>query len=170
MGFERIIEGGGIVISITGLLVVFAGLLLISLYIAAIPRLLGGLEQRKAQRAERRRRAVAAPLPTDDPALLAHFAVGELFSRQEWEYFKSRYRPFRLTHSGRTLAFAGVGADSVPGAWQLAISRAARSDIELALLCAVLGFAVDSLWVLRISATIRRPCRGVPTTAGAVRP
>lgn len=38
MGFDNVIEGHGIGIAITGMLVVFSGLVLVSLFIAALPK------------------------------------------------------------------------------------------------------------------------------------
>jgi oxaloacetate decarboxylase gamma subunit len=39
-GWEAIVEGNGIAISITGMLIVFAALVIISVFIALVPRLL----------------------------------------------------------------------------------------------------------------------------------
>jgi hypothetical protein len=47
----------------------------------------------------------------------------ELFSRQEWEYFHSRFSPFALTNDGHTIAFGGRGSAPTPASWQLAIAR-----------------------------------------------
>lgn len=75
MGVENIFENDGIGLAITGMLIVFTGLVFISLYIAALPRFFGWIE---AQR-ERRTARTASPATgtaqgVDDPALLA--AVG----------------------------------------------------------------------------------------------
>ena len=43
-GWEAIVEGNGIAISITGMLIVFAALVIISLFIAVVPRLLEVLD------------------------------------------------------------------------------------------------------------------------------
>jgi hypothetical protein len=42
MGIQNIIDGDGIGLAITGMLIVFVGLIVISLYIASLPRLLAG--------------------------------------------------------------------------------------------------------------------------------
>ena len=42
MGVENIVAGNGIGIAVTGMAIVLAGLLLISLFVAALPRLAGG--------------------------------------------------------------------------------------------------------------------------------
>ena len=74
MEFDRIIEGNGFVIAAVGMFVVFAGLVFISLFIAAIPRAFAFLDQRRAQRTQQ-----PAPVPLhlsegEDPVLLAAIA------------------------------------------------------------------------------------------------
>ncbi|MFW5972752.1 MAG: OadG family protein [Bacteroidota bacterium] len=76
MGIDNIIAGDGIGLAITGMLIVFAGLIFISLYIAAIPRALEWAESQKQRREERRRPApTAAASGIEDPTLRAAIAL-----------------------------------------------------------------------------------------------
>jgi hypothetical protein len=85
MGIDNIVAGDGVGIAITGMVVVFLGLLLTSAYITLLPRLFDWLERarsrreawREARRAGREaRREALAPTPADafDPDLLAAIA------------------------------------------------------------------------------------------------
>lgn len=78
MGIDNVVTGHGLGIAITGMTVVFAGLVLVSLYIRALPRMLdasGGLARRRRERqAGDSAVAPAAALDSADPALLA--AIG----------------------------------------------------------------------------------------------
>lgn len=85
MGIDNILAGDGIGIAITGMVVVFLGLLLTSAYIAILPRFFDGLDRARSRweaRREARRdarqagRATPAPTPADafDPDLLAAIA------------------------------------------------------------------------------------------------
>lgn len=76
MGLHNIIEGDGIGLAITGMLIVFFGLVFISLYIAVLPRLFGWVQVQKRRRLERRMPAPAhTPQGLDDPVLRAAIAL-----------------------------------------------------------------------------------------------
>jgi Na+-transporting methylmalonyl-CoA/oxaloacetate decarboxylase gamma subunit len=78
MGIDNVITGHGVGIAITGMTVVFAGLVLVSLYIRVLPRVLegaGGLARlRRDRQAKDSAAAPAAAWNSADPALLA--AIG----------------------------------------------------------------------------------------------
>lgn len=81
MGIDNIVAGDGIGIAITGMVVVFLGLLLTSAYIALLPRFFDGLDRarsRREARKEARRAGRAGPARTSadafDPDLLAALA------------------------------------------------------------------------------------------------
>ena len=76
MGFENVIEGDGIGLAVTGMVIVFLGLIFISLYISSLPRLAGMID-RWRERQKVPATAPKAPAETtglDDPALWA--AIG----------------------------------------------------------------------------------------------
>jgi Na+-transporting methylmalonyl-CoA/oxaloacetate decarboxylase gamma subunit len=77
MGYDNIIQGDGFGLALTGMLIVFIGLILISLYIAALPRVFARVEAvRRRYRAGRAPAAASAPSArADDPALRAALAV-----------------------------------------------------------------------------------------------
>jgi hypothetical protein len=86
MGVQNIIDGDGAGLAITGMLIVFVGLILISLFIAALPRVLGWADAQ----VERRRRPLiqekaVALSGIDDPIVRA--AIGMViemeFAREE---------------------------------------------------------------------------------------
>ena len=60
MSFQNVLDADGIGIAITGMLIVFSGLVLISLYIASIPSLLRRLESGFKKISEKR---AVAPVP-----------------------------------------------------------------------------------------------------------
>jgi Na+-transporting methylmalonyl-CoA/oxaloacetate decarboxylase gamma subunit len=79
MGFDNIIAGNGVEIAITGMTVVFTGLVLVSLYITALPRLLERASRKGRRGAPRTKPAHATAgsrvaSPGIDPDLLA--AIG----------------------------------------------------------------------------------------------
>lgn len=75
MGLQNIIDGNGIGLAVTGMLIVFFGLVFISLYITALPRVFAWTQ------AQQRRAKRKAPTPArtasglDDPALCAAIAL-----------------------------------------------------------------------------------------------
>lgn len=75
--WQNVINGDGIGITITGMLIVFCGLILISLYIAYLPRALALLDRDKDRKREKARgselQATAAPAKNEgmDPAIIA---------------------------------------------------------------------------------------------------
>lgn len=72
-GFQNVIDGNGFAIAITGMLIVFAALAIISLFIALLPRVLKVLAVVFPE--EHHHGAVSSKKPTrDDDALLA--AIG----------------------------------------------------------------------------------------------
>jgi hypothetical protein len=76
MGIDNIIAGNGFEIALTGMTVVFTGLVLVSIYIAALPRLLDRAGRAKAPRLQAARAAANGHGPSTgmDPDLLA--AIG----------------------------------------------------------------------------------------------
>lgn len=83
MGIDNIVAGDGIGIALTGMVVVFLGLLLTSAYIALLPRFFDGLDRARSRRDARRdarrtrrdaRREGPASTDTLDPDLLAAIA------------------------------------------------------------------------------------------------
>lgn len=92
MGLDNIIAGDGFGIAITGMIIVFAGLLLISLYIASIPKLFEWAGRQAERRKPRAQAADAGrmgqePMLFEDEALLA--AVGYVI-RAELEQERAR--------------------------------------------------------------------------------
>jgi len=82
ISFQNVLEANGIGIAITGILIVFAGLILISLYIASIPGFFRRLESRGAKPARRLRGAAPAGTPAGPrPELLA--AVAYVIAMEE---------------------------------------------------------------------------------------
>ncbi len=75
-GWDNVIAGNGITISITGMTIVFAGLIVISTIIAALPKILEKIENRKNKRAETdiALRPVIDP-PENDEVMMALAAV-----------------------------------------------------------------------------------------------
>ncbi|HSJ07464.1 MAG TPA: OadG family protein [Longimicrobiales bacterium] len=77
MSIDNVLTGHGLGIAVTGMTVVFAGLVLVSLYIRVLPRVLeeaGGLARRRRDRQATDSTVVPAALSSADPALLA--AIG----------------------------------------------------------------------------------------------
>lgn len=77
MSWESIIEGNGFGITLVGMLIVFTGLVLVSLYISSLPRILNAMQRSRERREQRG--AVTAKQPedaalTDEQALIA--AIG----------------------------------------------------------------------------------------------
>ena len=76
MGLHNIIEGDGIGLAITGMLIVFLGLVFISLYITALPRLYTWMQHQRHRRVERAVPASSrADTGLDDQALRAAIAL-----------------------------------------------------------------------------------------------
>ena len=75
MGVENIIEGDGIGLAITGMLIVFFGLVFISLYIGVLPRLFDWVQARKQRRLEQKATTAPAAAGVDDPTLRAAIAL-----------------------------------------------------------------------------------------------
>ena len=73
MGWHNVVAGGGLELALVGMLVVFCGLALVSLYLAAMPGLLAQLDRARGLALGRRRGAAAAPGPAD-AALVAVIA------------------------------------------------------------------------------------------------
>ncbi|MDA0747130.1 MAG: OadG family protein [bacterium] len=73
--FQNVIEGHGLDIAFTGMLIVFTALLLISLFIAALPRILDRLSVYFPEGPEHHLAGAPAPrAPSDETELLA--AIG----------------------------------------------------------------------------------------------
>ena len=68
--FQNVIDSQGISIAITGMLIVFTALVLISLFITLLPRIVSALNHRFPEPAE----LTAAPGASTDPAVVA--AIG----------------------------------------------------------------------------------------------
>jgi hypothetical protein len=76
MGIQNIVDGDGIGLAITGMLIVFTGLIVISLYIASLPRLLGWMDARMQMRLARSTPPAPEPASVaDDLALVAAIAM-----------------------------------------------------------------------------------------------
>ncbi len=69
--FDNIIAGNGISITLTGMTIVFSGLLLISLFILLLPRVLNGLDRCTANTTNK-------PQSTSDPESLGPPTEGEI--------------------------------------------------------------------------------------------
>ena len=81
LNWQNVIDGHGIAISITGMLIVFSGLTLISLFIVALPKILalGGAEKKAAAaKAAVESAASAEPTEEDIIAVLALVLHAEL--------------------------------------------------------------------------------------------
>jgi Na+-transporting methylmalonyl-CoA/oxaloacetate decarboxylase gamma subunit len=77
MGVQNILDNDGIGLAITGMLIVFVGLILISLFIAALPRVIARADQEVQRHRERRVAESAHPVGSglEDPALRAAIAL-----------------------------------------------------------------------------------------------
>lgn len=72
MSFQNVLDADGIGIALTGMSIVFAGLVLISLYIASIPKLLGNMDKAVKKRAEKKKAVKSArPVVVTDPSKLS---------------------------------------------------------------------------------------------------
>lgn len=72
--FDNIISGNGISITVTGMTIVFSGLLLINLFIILLPRILNGLDRYTAHTVKKGQSTVAPKtpaLPTDGEIMAA---------------------------------------------------------------------------------------------------
>ena len=67
--FQNVLDADGIGIAITGMSIVFAGLVLISLYISFMPKLLGKVEKEVARKQAAKIAKKEAAKPMSSPAL-----------------------------------------------------------------------------------------------------
>lgn len=77
MGVQNIIDGDGVGLAITGMLIVFSGLVFISLFISALPRVIAWADARTERRVNRSvpESARTAVDGLDNPALRAAIAL-----------------------------------------------------------------------------------------------
>jgi hypothetical protein len=99
MGMENVIASNGFGLALVGMSLVFAGLLLVSLYVALLPRIFAWLDRPGRREASRSRAADAAVMEREsslgmDPSLLA--AIGYVFQAE-------RERQLALDHQEITL-------------------------------------------------------------------
>ncbi|MFH2129245.1 MAG: OadG family transporter subunit [bacterium] len=66
MGFQNIIAGNGIGISITGMIIVYSGLMLISIFIGILPRILNRAGDVPADRHQTSKKEVVSTMPVED--------------------------------------------------------------------------------------------------------
>ena len=72
MSFQNVLDADGIGIALTGMSIVFAGLVLISLYIATLPKLLGNMDKVVKKRAEKKKAVKSAkPVVLTDPSKMS---------------------------------------------------------------------------------------------------
>ncbi|MBU2646990.1 OadG family protein [bacterium] len=75
MGFQNIIAGNGIGISITGMIIVYSGLMLISIFIAILPRILNRAGDVPADRHQAIKKEVVSPKPVEDDSAEDHYDI-----------------------------------------------------------------------------------------------
>lgn len=107
MGLERIIEGQGFGIALTGMTVVFVGLVLVSLFIAVLPRVLERAGQAGRRRAPRMQAARAAVMEREtsvalDPALLV--AIGTVLQAEYEREMLSDHQLITMRETGEEQA------------------------------------------------------------------
>jgi Na+-transporting methylmalonyl-CoA/oxaloacetate decarboxylase gamma subunit len=100
MGFENVLEGHGIGIAITGMTVVFAGLVLVSLFLTALPKILDRIDAAGKPRAAT---AAAAPAPAPTGRRTVRGMDADLLAAITFVLQAERDRQLALDHQQITL-------------------------------------------------------------------
>ena len=106
--WQNVIDGNGIGITLTGMLIVFSGLLLISLFIAALPRVLALMDD-KCSAADKAQTAESVASGSDDPTEDEIMAVISLVLHLETERSLGEGSRMTISRKKRGSIWASAG-------------------------------------------------------------
>lgn len=114
MGWERIIEGNGLGMTLTGMFIVFSGLILVSLFVSMLPRIMSSLGHLRSLRERRAIRAVEAnpeneSLQEADEQALLWAAIGYVVQAEMEQENLLDYQSITIKRDGSQRAWAVAG-------------------------------------------------------------
>lgn len=114
MGWERIIEGNGLGMTLTGMFIVFSGLILVSLFVSMLPRIMSSLGHLRSLRERRAIRAVEAnpeneSLQEADEQALLWAAIGYVVQAEMEQENLLDYQSITIKRDGSQRVWAVAG-------------------------------------------------------------